>query len=81
MKNYNWELVDDGTLDTVIEITIYNKRGKAHKTDVRLTEVDRYEDGSITDEGWEQIKEAVIEEVEYCSQAWNEDAQDARNGI
>lgn len=79
MKIQRVYLADDGSLDTVLVVHVMKKDGTILKEEVRFNDVERNIDGEITSDDWDRIESEAIEEVELRIQAYQEEAQEARN--
>lgn len=80
MKIQRVYLADDGSLDTVLVVNVLKKDGTILREEVRFNDVERNIDGEITSDEWDRIESEAIEEVELRIQAYQEEAQEARNG-
>lgn len=67
MPYTKWRLIDDGTLDTVVE---YECQHCGSRHDLRLFHVDRDENGEITDAGMDEIEEEICRDQDDVHESW-----------
>lgn len=79
-KLYDVYLGDDGTMDTVIEVSDYHGHQKDVRFDGEFTSTYRLADGSMTKRGLKELGLEAIEslEEEICMEEWSDSFESNR---